>query len=527
MAIPSVPGAISCGGLKKSFFCENFQAGDVECSPHLLVDIDDDATDELFTPTWSDVHSEFTPFYTSSLSPPSSASLLDESSFCLPTLFGSETSDESCADREGQIPESTPRPFSFTLSPIGNSIKVVGRSPRLEERVFYERVVQAVQDAEDLPSPIRDALKIEHVRGTYFIKSIPSSCREFISDVIAGKRGVETLQIQEVGAFKPADEVRGGANHTGDTPAKVGIPPTNEIPNETLATCLTSKGIGMHVSLKSNAFAFFQGPNKIPSHEIRAKEGFLRPFISNAKDLGRLKISNEEAYYEWIKKARVKDIQKIAIRDLSLCNCDCNEGNLLITSKGRLLEIDLGLLLSDGFIDPAILAWTKWPKARQPFTPQAKKRIEQLNFAKDRENILRVFSNYPEKNLETMEISYYLLQRGAKIGLNPFQIACFIVGDSASALGTLYNRVRNIEDPKHVCSSIKANIEAVLPVFKKDFRDICKNAKKKEGSQANKLHEDENSLKRKFVFNTRLLDEAQSYLNSFFLENIRKKISTH
>ena len=225
-----------------------------------------------------------------------------------------------------------------------------------------------------------------------------------------------------VAIFKPAPNPE-------DDELKDGIPRKNESLNEVIAAGLYAQ-IPTTILVEGNA---------------------IQKFVSNAKDLVDLSTAAAE---EATTTATIRNIQKIACLDLSLCNVDRHLGNLLAwtdeTGAIQLIPIDHALILPAGFLTGSTLAWMDWEQSRLPFTGELLEEIEKLNFDEDLRKIQRTFPHYPASNLETMRISYYLLKEGAKAGLTPFQIGLFLIRNGAegcSYMTTLYAEAKNCVQP--------------------------------------------------------------------------------
>jgi len=85
------------------------------------------------------------------------------------------------------------------------------------------------------------------------------------------------------------------------------------------------------------------------------------------------------------------DVQKIALLDLRFLNSDRHGGNILVRredpilfgsgKKYKLVPIDHGLCFPDSTLqyEDLYFEWENWPQAKQPFDPQIKKYIEDID----------------------------------------------------------------------------------------------------------------------------------------------------
>eukprot|EP00879_Flechtneria_rotunda_P001456 GHRR01001610.1.p1 GENE.GHRR01001610.1~~GHRR01001610.1.p1 ORF type:complete len:608 (+),score=281.81 GHRR01001610.1:779-2602(+) len=147
------------------------------------------------------------------------------------------------------------------------------------------------------------------------------------------------------------------------------------------------------------------------------KVGSLQQFVESEGDC------EERGYSSF----PVQEVHKIAVLDLHLGNADRNGGNILVrrssaTSKWELIPIDHGYCLPASFEDLSF-EWMYWPQAEQPFSKETLQYIANLDAERD-ESILHAHGIHlrPEC-LRVFRVCTMVLQKGAKAGLTPYQIA--------------------------------------------------------------------------------------------------------
>lgn len=378
--------------------------------------------------------------------------------------------------------------ISLGLIPSIPDARVVGRPLVETELRFYQRVREAVAFSEDsnLPIEIRQHLQVQNRRGTYFIKELDEDARKMLPELI--KQGGDlTDYIQShthiIAVFKPEDEVRGMRNcrklkKHGDSmlPAKHGICPRFEIPNEVIAVGLRNKSAGIEAVITADCFNVLDQYGKPQENERSSKRGFLMPFIPGMRDLSSLKtMYDSEPLDEAIERFPVDEFQSIALTDISLDNTDRHLENFLYSEQtGAIIPIDQALIFPARFSSSAKFSWMLWDQAHVPFRQDALNEIRNLNAEADIAKILETYPQYPAESLETLRITYYFLKKGAAAGLTPFQIGCFLTGDITAPMSALYDKARRSakDNPEAVYALMTKAIDAAIPALKTAFDSL-------------------------------------------------------
>jgi len=181
----------------------------------------------------------------------------------------------------------------------------------------------------------------------------------------------------------------------------------------------------------------------------------------------------------------VKEVHKIGILDIRLCNSDRHGGNILVregsnASDGsiscKLVPIDHGFCLPDR-LDEAWFEWMTWPQAHVPFDKETKKYIASLDADKDikllrKHNLVLSTKNNNKMTevtlrgeegdrdsasefvirlecLRVMKITTMFLKKCAKYDLTLFQIARMIC------------RMNNLDEPSTLEKIVKEAEEKV------------------------------------------------------------------
>lgn len=366
------------------------------------------------------------------------------------TIFGEEDEGEKSAKRV-----KPPEP-SFDLS-LFYPPQVLGRGLNKAEEELLQRVEQAVSDSGYVAHLGIKSAK----RATYFIYGLNErndiqKIREIVYNHLPVS-GIFDLFAEyyfaaaPIAVFKPADEVRGGLNaiDLSSVCSKIGIEPRWEIFNEIIAVGL--RKIPLIVVETTLTSRVFNNGDK--------KRGVLQQFIPQAESMNNLNMDT-------VMKARrgmsMEQFQRMAIGDLSLCNTDRHLGNLMVTERdGGIHQIDQTLILPVAFASPAKLSWILWEQANQPFSKSALAEIDALDFEKDKRAVLSTYPTYPSENLETMRITYYLLQYGAEAGLTPLQIGSFLIGSGWQESNFMNMLYAKSKDAAVVVGYLEVAIKAV------------------------------------------------------------------
>lgn len=316
--------------------------------------------------------------------------------------------------------------------------KVVGRELNPREQKFADSLLESVQAYQDLYfcQQLFSRLK----RGTYVVSIFdPKTCTtsKKIGLVIAQYLGFDESHPdrqfhfpyafgEPLAVVKPDDEVRGGRNHLTkeheiNHQAMHGIRPEDEITNEVIAASLFPLSQPVLAVTMPGPFNY----NYLRGHPTPKRCAAIGHLT------GMTELTNVPDIARTLNSISARDFQQMAIMDIALCNTDRNLGNIMIDPKtGKLGLIDHALILPQAFKSPGVFAWMTGAKAHIPFNRESLRQIDKLNWESDSAKILRDFPDYPSESLQTMRITYHLLKTGARYKLTPFQIACFLTGNS-------------------------------------------------------------------------------------------------
>lgn len=156
--------------------------------------------------------------------------------------------------------------------------------------------------------------------------------------------------------------------------------------------------------------AFNDGHSK---SNIKRKLGSLQRFVpamSTAEDVGSSLFS-------------VEDVQKIAILDILLVNCDRNGGNILVHPEThRLVPIDHSFSLPDYFHvrDLRWFEWMNYRQSRQPLAKAVEKFLKELDIQSwvEKASALKI----REECIVTMEMAHVFLTKALSCGKNLHEI---------------------------------------------------------------------------------------------------------
>jgi hypothetical protein len=159
-------------------------------------------------------------------------------------------------------------------------------------------------------------------------------------------------------------------------------------------------------------------------------------------------------------KFSTREVQKIAILDLRILNCDRNEGNILFrrnpeNDQIELIPIDHGLSLPDTLeLYDSDLIWITWPQAFFPIEPELLDYIKTLdpksNFYELKNNL-----NMRSRCLRNFRIAETFLKKCAEAGLTLGRIAKLMYRSNENARSDLEKFVEQTEFIyKNICGTI-------------------------------------------------------------------------
>lgn len=120
----------------------------------------------------------------------------------------------------------------------------------------------------------------------------------------------------------------------------------------------------------------------------------------------------------------LENVQRIAVFDIRLLNCDRHLGNLLVTrSNGvyKLTPIDHGFVLPRIRCIDVIWDWINWPQLKEPICDEVREEIVKINI--DRDSRLLLEAGIEADAVLGMRLSAWLLQKGVEKSLCLWDIA--------------------------------------------------------------------------------------------------------
>lgn len=182
-----------------------------------------------------------------------------------------------------------------------------------------------------------------------------------------------------------------------------------------------------------------EGTPGSPTSGIKVKEGSSQEFIPDVlcsvDDMGYSKFS-------------VGDVQKIAIFDMLLANCDRNGGNILVRKNSyKLVPIDHAFCLPDYqhlSSDLQWFEWLTWKQVKQAPIPEVISFIEKFNIdaAVKKANAL----NISKGSILTLQLTHTFLKVALKQNLTLYEIAKLMCSSNSPSLFS-----------KLVTNAVKAN----------------------------------------------------------------------
>lgn len=219
---------------------------------------------------------------------------------------------------------------------------------------------------------------------------------------------------------------------------------------EVAAFMLDSKGIHgvpptCMVEIDGSCFPLANSGSKPAS-----KHGSCQKFMANNGVVSNISFN----------KFSTKEVQKIAILDLRILNCDRNEGNILFrrnpeNDQIELIPIDHGLSLPDTLeLYDSDLIWITWPQAFLQIEPELMDYIMTLdpksNFYELKNNL-----NMRSRCLRNFRIAETFLKKCAEAGLSLGRIAKLMYRTNENARSDLEKFVEQTEFIyKNICGTI-------------------------------------------------------------------------
>eukprot|EP00012_Vannella_robusta_P011398 CAMPEP_0206205978 /NCGR_PEP_ID=MMETSP0166-20121206/14591_1 /ASSEMBLY_ACC=CAM_ASM_000260 /TAXON_ID=95228 /ORGANISM="Vannella robusta, Strain DIVA3 518/3/11/1/6" /LENGTH=257 /DNA_ID=CAMNT_0053626199 /DNA_START=111 /DNA_END=881 /DNA_ORIENTATION=+ len=191
---------------------------------------------------------------------------------------------------------------------------------------------------------------------TGLVNNPPELCEEGTG----GTYFLKNSQNASVAVFKPSNEgplcpQNPKRNNNNDTFHFQGFVPGEETKREVFAFLVDNHFAGVPETLMAEVshwiFTDDKGISGTPNSMFRTKEGSMQQFVPDVQcsvdDMGCSKFSLE-------------DVQRIAILDMLLVNCDRNGGNILVQKNScKLVPIDHAFCLPD-YRNLSDLQWFEW-----------------------------------------------------------------------------------------------------------------------------------------------------------------------
>jgi len=165
----------------------------------------------------------------------------------------------------------------------------------------------------------------------------------------------------------------------------------------------------------------------------------------------------------------VDEVHKIGILDCRVLNNDRHLGNILVVkeksspfslrSSCRLVPIDHGLCLPSS-LSGGYFEWLSFPQSKQPFSKPMLEYIESTDVDADIQMLEKRLPLLRRECLDTLKICTMFLQRGAKAGLNLFEIGC------------LMSRYENMDEPC-VLETLCDNVNQVMKEMEEGVPDAA------------------------------------------------------
>jgi len=168
-------------------------------------------------------------------------------------------------------------------------------------------------------------------------------------------------------------------------------------------------------------------------------------------------------------------VQKIAVLDIRVLNCDRHGGNILVSKEDdppELVPIDHGYCLGST-LNEAFFEWLNWPQVSVPTLPEVREYILSLSIEKDVE-ILRNL-NVPASSIRTFIASSLALQLGSRCGLTLYQIGSLVSPAEATRTSPLESMLSTINSTINFeLTPTESNFLASAETFIRDWAGSCR-----------------------------------------------------
>mmetsp|Transcript_9877 Transcript_9877/g.11288 ORF Transcript_9877/g.11288 Transcript_9877/m.11288 type:complete len:314 (+) Transcript_9877:777-1718(+) len=228
--------------------------------------------------------------------------------------------------------------------------------------------------------------------------------------------------------------------------------------------------------------------NELAAYLIDAGMAGVAPTsLVEMKSEGKLRVGSVQKYLTGTESAadygtgvfNVDDVHKIGVLDIRVVNCDRHSGNILFNEKTKkLIPIDHGLCFPSAFtnLGDASFDWLLFPQAKEPFSADTLKQIEEIDLGRDLEVLDSL--GFTEDQLLSVLMSTTMLKIGARQGKTLFEIGSMIQrqGDreSLSVLEILFSiTLEQVLEDGLPCSWKVFEDEFTI-VFKELSKLLCK-----------------------------------------------------
>jgi hypothetical protein len=156
-------------------------------------------------------------------------------------------------------------------------------------------------------------------------------------------------------------------------------------------------------------------------------------------------------------------IQKIAVLDIRILNCDRHAGNLLISEEDIPAEV---IPIDHGYCFPstaheAYFEWLNWSQVNCPTLPEVRRYIEALDIDRDVAALQKL--NISPSAIRNFVICSQVLKLGTALGLSLYQIGCIVSPNEATRTSPLADLTTSLdEDLVHTESMFISTTETFL-----------------------------------------------------------------